>query len=238
MRLAEAEAILRGKLKSTILHRSEVEEKLESARQSLLRVQVLISDLLQAEANAAGFERLKADISAFRRGKGERGGTALETGAAGESNAATAAALEEAKRYMAALERELAAAEQEAKAAAQAVHEAAGAVMQAEFENIAQRLVKAHQKAWRILDLVNGYVRLCKRRGGKGSLLEFLEQLSTQLNRRSAAIAAGSAELRAAAHWQAFIEERGAEAEQLWVEYAARLAEDADATFDLADKAQ
>jgi len=225
--LTEAEAVLRDRLSWAIRHRGEVQMKLAAAHQALDRVRALLSDLVQADADAAKFE----SIAAFRA-KDEPSMTphaALEA-RKGETSAAQTA-LEEVRNHYALLDHELATAQKEAIEAAGGVREAVDAVVQVEFEKIAMELVRAHQKAWRLLDLVNGYVRIDKGRPGGPTLREFQKRLSDQLNRRAAAVASGQLDLQEERNWNLFLDERSAEAEQYWTDYAARLATDPHATL-------
>jgi hypothetical protein len=218
MRLTEAETALRERLRSTIEQHGKVEAKLKSARQALDHVRTLLQDLAQAEVDAAKFESLKAEIAAIRR-------PAVPGARTREANAAQTA-LEEVRDYHAVVERELATAQEEAIRAASAVKDAVDAVVRMEFEKIAMELMRAHQEAWHLLDLVNGYAQIDKRCPGGPTLREFQERICAQLNRRTAAIASGRPELREEHKWNAFLDERSNEAERFWTDFAARLATD------------
>jgi hypothetical protein len=230
-KLTEAEAVLRDQLRRAIRHRRDVETKLAVAQQALDRVRTLLSDLVQAEADAATFESLKTEIAAFRANDE----SPLVLHAAQEvginETGAAQAALEEVKHHYALLDRELAAAQKEAIEAARGVREAIAAVVRMEFDKIAMELVRAHQEAWRLLDLVNGYVRIDKRRPGGPTLREFQKRLCDQLHRRTAAIVSGHFEFQDERNWNMFLDERSAETEQYWTNYAAQLATDPLATL-------
>jgi hypothetical protein len=231
-RLTEAEVVLRDQLRRAIRHRGEVQTKLAGAQQAFDRVRTLLSDLVQAEADAATFESLKTEIAAFRANDESPLvlHAALEVGK--HETSAAQAALEEVRHHYALLDRELAAAQKEAIDAAKGVREAVEAIVRMEFDKIAMELVLAHQQAWRLLDLVNGYVRIDKRRPGGPTLREFQKRLCDQFNRRTAAIVSGHLEFQDERNWNMFLDERSAEAERYWTNYAAQLATDPFATLE------